>query len=218
LNTFYKYAQLLGYASNRHIYKYPNYSPLITSKPNQFWCADVTILRLVDHSKIYIHLLIDHFSRKILDFKVDSSSKAKNITQMVRDAYQKLHDKPTDLVILTDDGTENKQLCYILETKHFIAQKDVCFSNSAIESVNKVLKHQFLLPLKLQNSYNFLTKLTQIIDCYNNLRPQLSLAGNTPNETYQGKTIDLSQYKEKFSLARAERIAQNQYTDCKLCI
>jgi len=217
LNSFYKYAQLLGYESNRHIYKYPDYSPLSTTKPNQFWCADVTILKLLDHSKLYIHLLIDHFSKKILDFRVDTASKAKNITQMVQDTHQKLDAKPTNLFILTDDGTENQQLKSILETKHLIAQKDIQFSNSMIESVNKVIKHQFLLPLKLQNSHNFIQKLTEIIHLYNHVRPQLILGGNTPSETYDGKTTDLNQYKDHFATAKAERIAKNKNPNCKIC-
>ncbi|MSP63413.1 MAG: transposase [Myxococcales bacterium] len=40
------------------------------TRPNEFWHIDVTILKLLDGSKAYIHAVIDNYSRKILAWTV----------------------------------------------------------------------------------------------------------------------------------------------------
>ena len=66
ISTFYKYCQLLGFKNGLKKSKSDNYSPIITVKPNQIWCADVTIFKTKDHKKQYIHFLMDHYTKFIL--------------------------------------------------------------------------------------------------------------------------------------------------------
>src|SRR5580658_5106960 len=40
---------------------------LRTTAPNEAWHIDVTIIRLLDGTKAYVHAVIDNFSRKVLD-------------------------------------------------------------------------------------------------------------------------------------------------------
>jgi hypothetical protein len=84
------------------------------------------------------------------------------------------------------------------EIKPLIAQKDIPYSNSKIEAFNKIIKHQFLLPQNLINREQLVTALAINMQTYNAIRPQLSLHGNTPAETFNGKTIDLKNYKSHF--------------------
>ncbi len=76
--------------------------------------------------------------------------------------------------------------------KHIIAQKDIKSSNSKIEAVNKVVKHQFLFPLKLTTEDGLIEAIPNCIDIYNDHRPQRSLNGYTPNEAYDGTPLDYS--------------------------
>ncbi len=39
-------------------------------KPNELWHIDTTLIRLVDGSKVYVHAVIDNFSRRILSWRV----------------------------------------------------------------------------------------------------------------------------------------------------
>jgi hypothetical protein len=103
------------------------------------------------------------------------------------------------------------------DIKHLIAQKDIPFSNSKIEAFNKIIKHQFLLPQHLENRENLDLALANDVIAYNTLRPQLSLQGNTPAETFTGKTIDLKSYKTHFEAQKILRVAQNQQNKCKDC-
>lgn len=52
---------------------------------------------------------------------------------------------------------------------------------------------------------------------YNTIRPQLSLEGNTPAETFAGKPVDMNAYKAHFSEQKSIRVIQNQQNSCKSC-
>lgn len=56
LSTFYKYCRLLGFKNLKFYKKSDAYKPLITSRPNEAWCADVTVFKTNDNVKHYIHI------------------------------------------------------------------------------------------------------------------------------------------------------------------
>lgn len=100
---------------------------------------------------------------------------------------------------------------------HLIAQKDIPFSNSKIEAFNKIIKHQFLLPKNLATKEQLETALMRNVLTYNIIRPQLSLQGNTPIETFSGKPIALNTYKTHFKKQKTLRIIANQQNKCNAC-
>lgn len=222
LATFYKYSKLLGYSKNRHLQFKPKYDSLVSSKPNQIWCADVTILKTKDGTKHYLHFLMDHYSKKILDYKIEKCSSPKAIKSLLHNSYSQTSIKDK-IKLITDSGIENinntvnqfTQNHYII---HQIAQKDIAFSNSKIEAFNKIIKHQFLLPRKLENRKQLEKALDEDIEIYNNIRPQQSLSGNTPNETYDGKPVDIFQHNSHFKAQKELRRKENNKNKCKRCI
>lgn len=223
LTTFYKYAKLLGFGKSRHLQPKIKYSSLTSNKPNEIWCADVTILKTTDNKKHYIHFLMDHYSKMILGYSVENSSSPKAIKNLLQEAYLKYKNK-TPITLVTDAGVENvnSTVQEFLNTtypdlKHLIAQKDIPFSNSSIEAFNKIIKHQFLLPRNLEDRKQLINALATDVLTYNTIRPQLSLKGNTPQETFSGKTMDTNHYKTHFDNQKALRITQNQQNKCKGC-
>ncbi|WP_327018574.1 DDE-type integrase/transposase/recombinase [Croceibacter atlanticus] len=223
LSTFYKYCRLLGYTNNTFKKKADFYNPVISSKPNELWCADVTIFKTRDNEKHHIHFLIDHYSKKILGYRVDKKSSGYAITSLLKDAY--LRYKPERLQLLTDGGSENVNSLVsgfvnskAVNIKHNIAQKDVVFSNSMVESVNKVIKHQFLYHLEITNTRSLKKILPEIINIYNTERPQMSLGGNTPFETQNGLSIQLSRYTANFHEQKQLRLLKNKNTGCSKCL
>jgi len=223
ISTFYKYCRLLGYKSRCSKKKSDFYSPVKTSNPNQLWCADVTIFKTSDGIKHYIHFLIDHYSKIILGYRVENSSSASAIKELLQNAYRKY--KPEKLSLLTDGGSENVNVTVSgfinspnISIKHIIAQKDVAFSNSMVEALNKTIKHQFLYPLEIVYQKQLINILDQTVLIYNTIRPQMSLAGNTPQETFDGIPIDISQYTQGFKEQKQLRLIQNQRNSCKVCL
>ena len=222
LNTFYKYCRLLGFKGCNRTRRTKNNSPVRTTKPNELWCADVTIFKTTDGMKHYIHLLMDHFSKYILGFRVSLGPSAMAIKELLKGAYKK--HKPRNPTLLTDGGPENVNKtvsCFVnapgVGIRHQIAQKDVIYSNSMIEALNKVLKYQFLYPQEIKNSKQLKELLEKSIEIYNQHRPQLSLAGNTPSETFNHTKLDLNQYLPELKSQRARRLEMNKKRVCKRC-
>jgi putative transposase len=223
LTTFYKYATLLGYSKSRHLQPKLKYSSLRSTKPNEIWCADVTILKTRDGKKQYIHFLMDHYSKCILGYRVENSSQPNAIKELLQEAYSK-HKSKESINFITDGGCENVNTTvqeFLVSTnediKHLIAQKDIPFSNSKIEAFNKIIKHQFLLPRNLENKKQLVDALNKDVIIYNTIRPQLSLEGNTPAETFAGKAVVMSTYKTHFSELKSLRVLENQQNSCKSC-
>lgn len=204
LTTFYKYFKLLGYDKSSHLQPKIKHSSLTSRKPNEIWCADVTILKTADNKKHYIHFLMDHYSKMILGYSVENSSSPKAIKTLLQEAYLKYKSK-TSITLVTDAGVENVNntvqeflITINPDIKHLIAQKDIPFSNSSIEAFNKIIKHQFLLPRNLEDRKQLINALAEDAPTYNTIRPQLSLQGNTTTETFSGKPLDINHYKTHF--------------------
>ena len=223
LSSFYKYCRLLGFKNKPYKRKSDNYNPVKTSKPNQLWCADVTIYKTSDNVKHYIHFLIDHFSKFIIGYSVCKSPSAFAIKELLEQATLKY--KPNKLRFLTDGGSENVNNIVSkfinnpeIPIEHIIAQKDVIFSNSMVEALNKTIKHQFLFPRPIANRNQLDLVLETSVSIYNTIRPQMSLGGNTPQETFNGLPIDFSRYSHKFNEHKAYRRQQNKKNSCKVCL
>ena len=222
ISTFYKYCRLLGFKNKPRRKKSDYYSPLRTYKPNQVWCADVTIFKTADNVKHAIHLLIDHYSKMILGYQVEKGPSALAIKTLIQNAC--IEYQPEKLQFLTDGGSEhvNSMVSEFINSpdipiKHIIAQKDVIFSNSMIEAVNKTIKHQFLHPKEIAHGKHLIQILRETIPVYNTIRPQMNLGGNTPLETFNGIIIDISKYTLGFTAQKQRRLTQNRKTTCKVC-
>ncbi len=165
---------------------------------------------------------MDHYSKMILGYRIENTSSALAIKSMIQNACEEY--LPDQLQFLTDGGTENVNhtVSGFIEMSdipidHVIAQKDVIFSNSTIEALNKVIKHQFLFHKGIDSREKLVTSLHEVVAAYNTSRPQMNLGGNTPIETYQGKPIELSQYTTELNLQKALRVVENRKNACGLC-
>jgi putative transposase len=222
ISTFYKYCKLLGFENRQLKNKFDDYSPIRTTCANELWCADVTIFKTIDGTKYYIHFLMDHYSKMILGFSIEKSNSAKAIRNLLHDAYFKF--KPENVRFLSDGGAENVNTTVssflnslLHPIKHIIAQRDVIYSNSMIEALNKIIKHQFLHHRNISSGKTLLKILTESVIIYNKTRPQKSLGGNTPFETFNGIPINFSKYTKRFTEQKILRITQNKQSNCTNC-
>ncbi len=56
------------------------------SRPNEYWHIDASILRLVDGSRVYLHAVIDNFSRRILSWRVEERLNPLNTFEVLSEA------------------------------------------------------------------------------------------------------------------------------------
>ena len=116
-------------------------------KSNEIWHIDTSVVRLLDGSKAYLHAVIDNYSRRILSWKVSSTFNPVATAEILLTASKGMADcKP---MLLADGGVENFNgaVDELVETgmlNRVLAQTEITFSNSMIESWWRVLKHQWL--------------------------------------------------------------------------
>ncbi|MCC7424859.1 MAG: DDE-type integrase/transposase/recombinase [Planctomycetaceae bacterium] len=118
------------------------------------------MIRLLDGSRAYLHALIDNFSRRILAWKVSATFDPSTTAELLLSASRGLADqKPT----LLADGGVNGPVDKLVESgllRRLLAQTEITFSNSLIESWWRVLKHQWLY----LNTLDTVTTLEKLID------------------------------------------------------
>ncbi len=220
LTTFYKYAQLLDFKRQKPDCRNKKYTTGIrATKPFEILHADVTIFKPLDNTKVYIYFIVDNFSRNILGWKASLKLSAKTSFENLQEVYAQynLKNKP-DTILMTDDGSENKAEVdtFILSTplKRIIAQKDVLFSNSIVEAVNKKFKYEFLYTRNIIDLADTLKCLETDVPRYNN-RPHASLFGLTPEEVCSGAIPNNDFFRHQKLYAKTIRIIENQ--QCNEC-
>jgi hypothetical protein len=129
-------------------------------------------------------------------------------------------DKKKSAMLITDGGSEFNNILMRtalagtgLELK--IVGKDVEFSNSMIEAVNKSLKYRHIFPRELPKASRLKEYILRYIEEYNS-RPHTKLKGLAPNEVYAGYELDEQMYRLLLADAREKRMEVNR-NSCPPC-
>ena len=106
------------------------------TRPNEYWHIDVTVIRLLDDTKCYLHAVIDNFSRRILAWRVAKRLAPTTTCDILKEAGKNLQQTP---IVVADSGVENvnagvDQLIADSVVRRVLAQVEVSFSNSMIET------------------------------------------------------------------------------------
>ncbi len=122
--------------------------------PNEKWHADVTELKTADGNTSFIYLVIDNYSRYITSWRVSDKICAKTRLETFRETIERAELKPrqrkkTELIV--DGGTENnnklvESFIEKLPVEKLVALRDIEKSNAMAESVNKIIKYDYLFP------------------------------------------------------------------------
>jgi putative transposase len=219
--TFYAYSKV--FFSNRIVIRKEKQHIGIRAKsPFQIIHMDTTLFRTLDGTRVYIHFIMDNFSRVILGWKASleagSLNPAANLLEVCK--QYDLFNKNVDL--LCDDGSENKgAVSVFLERdnvliKRIIAQIDIRSSNSMIEAANKNMKYYFLFPRKPKDFDDLLKILEASVLLYNESMPGV-FYGLSRNEVLNGKIPDKHLYSIKIKEARLQRPEINRSQTCGVC-
>jgi len=124
--------------------------------------------------------------------------------------------------LLVDDGIENKGfVCTAIENQEInltrlVAQKDIRFSNSMVEAVNKRMKYDFLFRAQLLDFEHTKRFLETAVEQYNH-QPHSALFGFTPCEVFHGAMPDKTLFKPQMEQAKMLRKAENKALSCDSC-
>ena len=100
---------------------------------------DTTVIRLLDETKLYLHGVLDNFSRRILAWHLAERLSLLTACKISADAAKYLPTPAPELAIITDGGSENVNSTVddafgsgLL--RRVLAQIDVVESNSHLEA------------------------------------------------------------------------------------
>jgi hypothetical protein len=139
---------------------------------------------------MYFHFIADNFSKKILARAASLKPDAATAVTSLKRILQTCHLLQPPVLVITNDGSENKgQTAGLFEKypeliQHKVAQRDIIFSNSMIEAVNKNVKYYHFFPENFSCFEEALKKVPTLIDQYNN-RSTKPRHGLTPNEAFE---------------------------------
>lgn len=223
LGTFYKYLGILGLNAVRFT-AMPKTQGFVATKPNEYLHVDTTEWPLAEESIAYIALVSDNFSKAILGWSVSLKHGAANVIvalNMAIATMHKHHPNEVATLLVSDGGSENMaadvQALLAAQAhpaiRHIIAQRDMRFSNSPIEAINKIMKGYLRhhAPQTFEATERVVVFATHD---YTEVRPHGSLKGAIPMERYIDPNFSL--VLPDLKAARARRIEENRKANCKL--
>lgn len=218
-SLFYEYATTLGETEKRKSKrKNKKYLSLKATHPFEIIHMDKTKISIKNTMGIWVSLIADNYSRTILGYTINFSSHSKHTLQNLKDVLTQHNLYHKSFRLITDDGSENKgEVSQFLKTQSQIngqiAQKDITYSNSMIESIIKQLKYRYLTKFTFDSVEELISELNNAIVEYNN-RPRKLHFGQTPMQVLNGHEIHIEEYNLLKENAREERIEENRNFNC----
>lgn len=157
------------------------------TRSEQLWVADITYLPTAD-KVVYLSLVTDAHSRKIVGWHVHSSLQTEEVAQALKMALRGRHTQQA-LVHHSDRGIQYCSNYYqALHQRHGLTCSMTdgydCYQNALAERINGILKTELLLqrPADLLQARRMVAQSVQI---YNHERPHLSLKMQTPDAVHR---------------------------------
>ena len=170
-------------------YQYPNrITDRVVERIHQVFVADITYLHTLD-GFVYLALITDLFSRKIVGFDVSDSLSVEGALRACKMAIKPV--SPLDTLIHHSD--RGIQYCCHAYTQFLdsrgiqlsMTQNGDVYQNAVAERVNGILKIDFLLNHTFRLIHQATTSVKRSVSIYNTERPHLSLGYQTPQAVYQ---------------------------------
>lgn len=175
--------------ANHRFHRYPNrIAHLIVDRVHQVFVADITYLQTLE-GFVYLALITDLFSRKIVGFDVSASLSVDGALSACKMAIRPVS-TPNALIHHSDRGV---QYCCHAYTQFLnsrgvqlsMTQNGDVYQNAVAERVNGILKIEFLLNQTFRSIQHAIRCVKQSVFIYNTERPHLSLGYQTPQDVYQ---------------------------------
>ena len=196
---------------------------LRTTRADEMWHIDTTVIRLLDGTRAYLHAVIDNFSRRILAWRVADTFAPVNSVTVLLDASRAAASSGTVPVVLADAGIENvnAQVDALIHTgilRRLLAFTELKFSNSMIEAWWRSLKHQWLFLHPLDSVTTVRRLVAFYVDQHNRVLPHSAFHGQTPNEMYFGTGEAVAaDLRSGAAAARRTRLEVNRLASCETC-
>ena len=173
-----------------HFHKYPNlWRGRIPDGPNQVWVSDITYIRIEDGTFLYLSLITDVYSHKIVGWFLSESLSMEGPLNALRMALEELPGGH-QLIHHSDRGVQYCSNAYVeLLQKNGIqvsmTENGDPRENAVAERVNGILKEEWLNREVIRSLEKGRERTGEIIRIYNEMRPHMSNDYLTPQQAHQ---------------------------------
>jgi transposase InsO family protein len=224
-STWYVLARKVGWRRARNrVYPAKPKVGIRASAPNELLHLDVTIIKLLDGTRTYLHAIIDNYSRRIMSWALEDCLGSGATCRVLHEAASQISTVFGGPTVIADSGSENVNrevdaLLECMDLRRVLAQVEVAFSHSMIEAFWRSLKHSWIY----LHSLGTAAALCRLVDFYvrahNEEMPHSAFEGQTPDEMHFGTggavAINLAVARQA---AREERMKANRAARCGVCI
>lgn len=160
------------------------------SLPNQFWGTDMTKIMIRDFGWVYLVVVLDWYSKKIVGYSIDTHSKTNHWLEALHQACdtqfpQGILKKEHDLYLISDNGSQPTshrfmQACSVMEIQQIFASYNNPKGNADTERLMRTIKEDFVWPRDFKTKDDFKEQFKQWVEEYNGDYPHSSLNYLTP--------------------------------------
>ena len=184
--------------SGHWLRKYPNLiKDFIPGNIEQLWVSDITYWKINTDAYLYISLITDAYSRKIVGYNVGETMEAIESVKALRMALASLGEDAVSLQLIhhSDRGIQycSNKYVKLLQDKGIrisMTENGDPLENAIAERINGILKEEYLIHYATNNLEEAKKHLNNAIQLYNNERPHMSISNLTPNKLHKNLTIN----------------------------
>jgi len=223
-STWYRLVRIAGWRRPRNrVYPAKPKIGIRATAPGELLHLDVTIIKLLDGTRAYLHAVIDNYSRRILSWTLEDRLGSGGTCQILREAAIQLRKRSEKTTVVADSGSENvnAEVDELLKDEaltRVLAQVEVTFSNSMIEAFWRSLKHSWIFLHSLDNFTGLGRLIEFYVTAHNEVMPHSAFEGQTPDEMYFGTGGAVpAELASARKVAREERMKANRAAACSVC-
>ena len=194
--------------SNHWMHKYPNLiTGVIPTASNQIWVSDITYIETVNDGFMYLHLVTDLYSRKIMGWCLSPTLHAEYTLKALEMAIRNAGCSLTGLIHHSDRGCQYccERYVSLLKSSGMLismTQSGDPLENAVAERVNGIIKNEWLTHENIMDGNIALKRISEIVNIYNNIRPHASLNYLTPESAYTENGILEKRWKNSYGRMR----------------
>jgi len=187
--------------SKHHFRRYPNLvKSFVPLKAHELWVADITYIPLKERF-VYLFLITDAYSRKIVGFHVSDDMKVSSATLALKKA---LAQKPPETIVIhhSDRGIQYCSTEYValLQQHHSMismTQNGDPYENAIAERLNGILKGE-LINKHYDTVDNASNHIARCITIYNYKRRHSSLNWQIPDDVHKQQGPQIRRWKNYY--------------------
>jgi transposase InsO family protein len=210
--------------SNHWLRKYSNLvRDFVPKAINQLWVSDITYWKITTGEHVYISLITDAYSHKIVGYHVAETMESIQSMKALQMALAVLQGAavPLQLIHHSDRGIQYCSSKYVklLQDNNIrisMTENGDPLENATAERINGIIKEEYLNHYQTDTLLQAKVQLQKAINLYNNSRPHMSISNLTPDKLHNHQKINHERLWKNYFKKKATFDQKNETNPVKL--